>query len=419
MKKFIKLKLLVITAVILLCAVSSVMADNSDVIISLQLDNPFMEINGVQAKIDDGQDTKPIIIDGRTLIPIRAVIENFNGRVEWDDSTKAVILTIKDDIIKLTLDSKIAYLNGEEQFLDVAPISVNGRTMLPIRFIAEGFNLGVAWNDESKTVSIIKSTFDESEYAALMNEIPPYSNSPSISVNNNTPFFKDYEIINASFEYYSDLDELGRCNVCFASIAEDLMPREDRKSISGVTPTGWINKSYDIIEGDYLYNRCHLIGFQLTGENDNELNLITGTRYLNIEGMLPFENLIADYIEKTGNRVIYRSTPVFSGNNLVADGVLLEAYSVEDNGQGIKFCTYCYNVQPHIKIDYLTGENNFIENIQSTTADISPDIDSIVYRTPTGKRYHFDMKCGGENSYEVSLNDAKSAGLTPCSKCTK
>ena len=135
------------------------------------------------------------------------------------------------------------------------------------------------------------------------------------------------------------------------------MPTEDRGIISSVKPTGWINKRYNNVPGGYIYNRCHLIGFQLTGENANKRNLITGTRYLNVEGMLPYENMVDDYIDYTGNHVMYRVTPVFTGDNLVADGVLMEAYSVEDNGKGIQFCVYCYNVQPNINIDYATGES--------------------------------------------------------------
>ncbi|MBQ2754651.1 MAG: DNA/RNA non-specific endonuclease [Clostridia bacterium] len=287
--------------------------------------------------------------------------------------------------------------------------------MLPIRFVAEGFNLGVAWDGSTNTVSVIRNTFDENEYNYLMSVLPKYSGQAYAKINNNIPFFKEYEIINGSFEYYSDLDELGRCDVCFASVAEDLMPKEERESISKVTPSGWINAAYDNIDGKYLYNRCHLIGFQLTGENANERNLITGTRYLNVDGMLPFENDIAEYIEETGNRVMYRSTPVFTGDNLVADGVLLEAYSVEDEGRGISFCVFCYNVQPDIFIDYRTGASS----VSDEAITVPEKEDNRVYRTPSGKRYHYDAECGGKNSFEVSLEAAKDAGLTPCQKCVK
>ena len=325
---------LVILLVLLICifACSSVVfADNiSDVVVSLQINDPIMEVNGVETEIDVGRGTKPIVTNGRTLVPIRAIIEAFDGVVGWEESTQSVLLTMEDDTIKLVINSNVAYLNNKSETLDVAPTVINGRTMLPIRFVAEGFNLGVAWDSSTQTVSIIRNTFGDNEYNSLMSVLPKYSGQAYTQINNNKPFFKEYEIINGSFEYYSNLDELGRCDVCFASIATDIMPTEEREGIGSITPTGWINASYDNVNGGYLYNRCHLIGYQLTGENANERNLITGTRYLNIDGMLPFENDIAEYIEKTGKRVLYRSTPVFTGNNLVADGVLLEAYSVED-----------------------------------------------------------------------------------------
>ena len=408
---------------------SVVLADNvSDVVVSLQINNPIMEVNGVETEIDIGRGTKPMITNGRTLVPIRAIIEAFGGVVGWEESTQSVLLTMEDDTIKLVINSNVAYLNNNAETLDVAPTVINDRTMLPIRFVAEGFNLGVAWDSSTQTVSIIRNTFDDNEYSSLMSVLPKYAGQAYTQINNNKPFFKEYEIINGSFEYYSNLDELGRCDVCFASIATDIMPTEERGSISSITPTGWINVSYDNVDGGYLYNRCHLIGYQLTGENANERNLITGTRYLNVDGMLPFENDIAEYIEKTGNRVVYRSTPVFTGNNLVADGVLLEAYSVEDDGQGISFCVYCYNVQPEIDIDYSTGASSVMGGtiITPTTETTTPTDDnnntsvvSRVYRTPSGKKYHFDAECGGNNSFEVSIDEAKSAGLTPCSKCAK
>ena len=328
-----------------------------DVVVSLQIDNPLMEVNGGKEEIDKGRGTAPVVVNGRTLVPIRAIVESFGGEVLWDDSTKSITLKLEDDTITLYVNKKTAHLNGKSKTLDVAPAIINERTFLPIRFVAEGFNLGVAWNDKSKTVSIVRNGFDDEEYNYLMSVLPPYTSSPYAVINNNKPFFKDYELIESSFEYYSNLDEIGRCDVCMASVGVDLMPTEKRESISSVIPTGWINAKYDNVDGGYLYNRCHLIGFQLTGENANKRNLITGTRYLNVEAMLPFENIIDDYVDATGNNVIYRVTPVFTRNNLVADGVLLEAYSVEDNGKGITFCVFCYNVQPGIKIDYVTGKS--------------------------------------------------------------
>ena len=188
-------------------------------------------------------------------------------------------------------------------------------------------------------------------------EAPAYGGESYAVVEDNQPAFTAEDLTTDSYETYGSLDALGRCTAAMACIGPDLMPTEDRGSIQDVTPTGWEQGQYDCVDGGYLYNRCHLIGYQLTGENDNERNLITGTRYLNVEGMLPFENLVADYIQETGNHVLYRVTPVFQGSDLLASGVQMEAYSVEDGGDGVCFNIYCYNVQPGVEIDYATGEN--------------------------------------------------------------
>ncbi len=189
------------------------------------------------------------------------------------------------------------------------------------------------------------------------NEVQAYE-----EVNNNIPYFTETDYTMEAFENYSELDELGRCGVAYANICKELMPTEDREEIGSVKPSGWHTVKYpEVIKDLYLYNRCHLIGFQLAGENANKLNLITGTRFMNVEGMLPFENIIADYVRKTNNHVLYRVTPVFEGENLVADGVLMEAYSVEDLGKGVCFCVFVYNIQPGIEINYLTGESKIIQ----------------------------------------------------------
>lgn len=198
----------------------------------------------------------------------------------------------------------------------------------------------------------------QTETASISNDsaIPEFSGSPYTVINNNEPYFT--EITYDVFETYSDLDSLGRCGVAFANICKEIMPTEDRGQIGNVRPSGWHTVKYNgIISGNYLYNRCHLIGYQLAGENANEKNLITGTRYLNVVGMLPFENQVDDYVEKTNGHVLYRVTPMFTGDNLVADGVLMEGYSVEDNGASVKFNVFCYNVQPGIGIDYATGDS--------------------------------------------------------------
>ena len=195
-----------------------------------------------------------------------------------------------------------------------------------------------------------------------LSDIPEYTDSPYVAVNGNVPYFTEDDLTDVSFESYSDLDSLGRCGVAYASVSTDTMPAEKRGSIGEVKPTGWINAKYDFVDGKYLYNRCHLIGYQLTAENANEKNLITGTRYLNVQGMLPFENLTADYVKETGNHVLYRVTPIFEGDNLLASGVLMEAESVEDDGDGVLFCVYVYNVQPGVAIDYATGDNWLAED---------------------------------------------------------
>ena len=195
------------------------------------------------------------------------------------------------------------------------------------------------------------------EGAESVEEIPEFSGAAYVAVNGNVPFFMPEEITDESFEYYAELDSLGRCGVTMACIGVDIMPTEDRGEIGSVKPTGWQSVKYDCVDGKYLYNRCHLIGFQLAGENANKRNLITGTRYLNIEGMLPFENLVADYVQETKNHVLYRVTPIFDGENLVAHGVLMEGWSVEDEGEGVCFCVYAYNAQPGIIIDYKTGNS--------------------------------------------------------------
>ena len=187
--------------------------------------------------------------------------------------------------------------------------------------------------------------------------IPEYSGKPYVAVNGNNPYFTESDYTTVAFENYSQLDSKGRCGVAFANICLDIMPTEERGNIGSVKPSGWHTVKYEIVDGKYLYNRCHLIGFQLAGENANEQNLITGTRYMNVDGMLPFENMVAAHVKETENHVLYRVTPIYDGNNLLASGVLMEGWSVEDNGEGICFNVFCYNVQPGIKIDYATGDS--------------------------------------------------------------
>lgn len=207
-------------------------------------------------------------------------------------------------------------------------------------------------------------------------DIPEYDGDAYVMINDGNPFFSKDEIEEAksSFETYGSLDEYGRCTTCVASVGQDIMPTEERGEIGSVKPTGWHTVKYDCVDGKYLYNRCHLLGFQLTAENANKQNLITGTRYLNIDGMLPFENMVADYVKETDNHVLYRVTPMFDGDDLVARGVLMEGMSIEDNGEGVLFNAFCYNVQPGVTIDYSSGESTSNETVQE---DVSEDEKSV------------------------------------------
>lgn len=219
-------------------------------------------------------------------------------------------------------------------------------------------------NTETEYTEPTETTTDKQEFTVFtLSQVPEFSDDAYVVVNNGIPYFEASEITTSVFETYSELDTLDRCGVTYANICKELMPTEDRDEIGSVKPSGWTyegksnNNKYDFVDGKYIYNRCHLIGFQLAGENANKKNLITGTRYLNIEGMLPFENMVADYVKETNNHVLYRVTPIFKDNELVARGVLMEGYSVEDRGEGIEFCIFAYNVQPGVTINYSTGQN--------------------------------------------------------------
>lgn len=251
--------------------------------------------------------------------------------------------------------------------------------------------------------------------------IPEYTGSAYTVLNDNIPDFPEEDFTEESFETYSDMDSLGRCGVAYANIGEDLMPTIKRGSIGQVKPSGWHTVKYDSVDGKYLYNRCHLIGYQLTAENANEKNLITGTRYLNTEGMLPFENMVADYIKETGNHVLYRVTPMFDGNNLVATGVQMEAESVEDKGDGILYNVFCYNIQPGITIDYKSGDSSESEDmpVQTEAASVS----EFVLNT-NSKKFHkpscssiSQIKEGNKEVYKGSRDDLISQGYDPCKKC--
>lgn len=253
---------------------------------------------------------------------------------------------------------------------------------------------------------------------------PSYKGSPYITVNNNEPRFSfSQKNSKKSFETYANLDYLGRCGTALALIGKDIMPTDERGEIGQVKPTGWQTAKYDFIDGKYLYNRCHLIGWQLTGENANNKNLITGTRYMNVEGMLPFENMVDDYIEETKNHVLYKVTPVFKGKELVARGVQIEAYSVEDGGEGICFNVYCFNVQPGVKIDYKTGASSR-NGEKITTQKSAEKAGYIVNTNPELMKFHLSScpsadDISAENKWETkdSREVLLSKGYSPCGRC--
>ncbi len=257
----------------------------------------------------------------------------------------------------------------------------------------------------------------QGEETASVSAVPPFSGEPYVVLADNVPGFTKEELTSKSYETYSPLDRLGRCGVAQACVGTDLMPTEERGSIGSVKPTGWQTVKYDCVDGKYLYNRCHLIGYQLSGENANKENLITGTRYMNVDGMLPFENMVADYVKETGNHVLYRVTPIYDGDNLVAGGVQMEALSVEDGGEGICFNVYVYNCQPGVSIDYATGESQLDENAIS-------DVEASYILNRNSKKFHLPS-CSGASSiseanrqeYTGSRDELLVRGYEPCGSC--
>lgn len=256
-----------------------------------------------------------------------------------------------------------------------------------------------------------------------LEDIPEFSGEPYVVLEDNRPNFPEEEWAAEPFEEYSPLDSLGRCGPAYACVGLETMPTEERGSIGQVKPSGWKTAKYDNVDGKYLYNRCHLLGFQLTGENANEENLITGTRYLNVEGMLPFENLVADYVKETSNHVLYRVTPLYEGDNLVASGVLMEAGSVEDEREGICFNVYVYNVQPGIGIDYATGASWAEGEQGEIQSSPTPAGTAYVLNTNT-KKFHLptcasveDMKPENRTDYTGSREALLDEGYSPCGQC--
>lgn len=254
-----------------------------------------------------------------------------------------------------------------------------------------------------------------------LSDVPEFSNEPYVIINNNMPQFTDADLVTKSYEYYSPLDNLGRCGYAMACVGTDIMPTEERGEIGMVKPTGWHTIKYDIVDGKYLYNRCHLIGFQLTGENANRQNLITGTRYLNVEGMLPFENVIAEYVRETGNHVLYRVTPIFIGDNLLASGVQMEAMSVEDGGDTICFNVYAYNAHPDIVIDYATGKSYLSDDIAS---EDNIEVNTTYIINKNSKKFHKtdcasvnEIKPQNKKETDKSYDELINMGYSPCKAC--
>ena len=304
--------------------------------------------------------------------------------------------------------------------------------------------------EAQQVVSATDVLTGEGTSAFSLREIPAYSGTPYTEVNGNKPYFTEADRTTQSFETYSELDSLGRCGVAYANVGQELMPTEPRGEIGAVKPTGWHLVKYDNVDGKYLYNRCHLIAYMLAAENANPQNLITGTRYLNVQGMLPFETKVCDYVKNTGNHVLYRVTPIFDGDNLLANGVLMEAYSVEDAGEGIQFCVFAYNVQPGIGIDYATGDNwaESSGTYQSTAAPVAvetpapqPETDTAVQTSPESlvpqesrqttyvlntntMKFHYptcssvdDMKEKNKQIYTGSREEVINMGYVPCKRC--
>lgn len=266
--------------------------------------------------------------------------------------------------------------------------------------------------------------------AATLADIPAYAGEPYAVINDNSPFFTEEEIAKAttSWEEYGDMDKLGRCSMCWASVGKDIMPTGKRGSIGSIKPTGWHTVKYDFVDGKYLYNRSHLIGWQLTGENANEKNLVTGTRSFNVDGMLPFENMVADYVREDDKHVLYRVTPMFDGDDLVCRGVLMEAISVEDNGDSVLFNVFVYNVQPGVKINYATGESSLDDGQTAGTGDsdseAASDVDATYVINTNSMKFHKEdcssissMNSANKKVVTSTRDELVSEGYSPCGIC--
>ncbi len=359
-------------------------------------------------------------------------------------------LLLSASMIVITLTSCVSYNTGNDTAVTYATTSLTQTEI--VTSVTEKENNSDTETDTStsetltfpKTTTEVITTVEPEKQTPMfsLNDISSFSNVPYCEVNNNKPYFTDDEITTQSYEYYPELDSLGRCGACIACISLDMMPTTERERIGMIKPSGWQISKYDFIEGKHLFQRCHLIGYQLTGENANLSNLITGTRYMNVQGMLPFENKTANYIKSTGNHVMYRVTPVFEGDNLVASGVLMEAYSVEDKGQGLCFNVFCWNSQPGVVIDYATGDNHLDENydvdiLDSTVEYIDgplvadseiPDNRNEQSQTyilnKNTKKIHYpwcssvdDMAEHNKQEFTGDINELIEQGFSPCKRC--
>ena len=339
--------------------------------------------------------------------------------VETDNNNSSITDTISGDTSKdETTDS------STNSSIDTTDETTNNSTS------AKDETTSSSTNANNNTANTQNSVGTGSVAPVLLSSIPAYSGNPYVTINNNVPNFSAAELKTTGYEKYSELDKLGRTGVAIASVGKDTMPKngEERGDISSIKPTGWVQGEYDCVSGGWLYNRCHLIGWQLSAENANKKNLLTGTKYFNVSGMLPFENMVADYIKETSNHVAYRVTPIYDGNNLLASGVQIEAYSVEDNGEGIQFNVFCYNVQPQITIDYATGKNtgpssSTTQTPSSSTTTPEPEQDTntntseTVYISKTGSKYHSKPNCGNmKNGTPVDIESVKGE-LEPCKNC--
>ena len=325
--------------------------------------------------------------------------------------------------------------NISETTTEIAEITEESTTLVQKEDIADNSETEKSeektTEKETQKVNKTESVGDDNSKAVL-SKIPAYSGRPFVVINDNVPSFNKYELTTKGYETYASLDSLGRCGGAVASCGREIMPEanEERGSISSVKPSGWVQAQYDCVSGKYLYNRCHLLGWQLSAENANKRNLITGTRYMNTEGMLPFENMVADYIRETENHVAYRVTPVYDGNDLVASGVQMEAYSVEDDGEGICFNIFCYNVQPGVEIDYSTGKSWSVESnkettkkyVEETKKPVSYDI--YVYSSKSDKfhypdcRYAKTIKAENYCEYTGDRQGMINKGYSPCKNCS-